>query len=425
MKLLWVKSGGLAPPDTGGKIRSYQILRELARRNEVTVALSYVTEKDKIDQHPALESQFTRLVRWPVQPPDRASWSGGVQYARNFLSAQPYSVVRFCHPEMLQDLRGVIHQEKFDLIVCDFVLAAPLIPWNTTVPKILFTHNVEATIYRRHFEVARNPIWKAVWWREYRTMLRMERKYTRSADHVLTVSEVDRRYFSRFANTNKITAIPTGVDVEYFRPLPGAEQAHNLVFTGSMNWLPNEDGIIYFVQKILPKVRRSVPDVVLWVVGRDPSVAVQKLAQEDPSVRVTGAVEDIRPYVGRGSVYVVPLRVGSGTRLKIFEAMAMGKAIVSTTIGAEGLPVTHGKDILLADQPEDFAQQTVQLLQNESLRNQLGAAARSLVEQHYSWGRVGAYCETVFSRVIQEYSGQRAVQTSSPSSIERISAADS
>lgn len=423
MKLLWVKSGGLVPPDTGGKIRSYQILRELSRRHQLTVALFYAAEKN--DCHAELESQFARLICWPIEPPDRGSWAARASYARNFFSMRPHSVVRFCRPEMLRELRRLLSQEKFDLVVCDFVLAAPVIPWNADVPKILFTHNVEATIWRRHFQVARNPAWKAVWWREYWTTVHMERKYARYADHVLTVSEADRHYFEKFYDAARITAIPTGVDVDYFRPLPAVEEENTLVFTGSMNWLPNEDGILFFAQRILPKIRQSIPNAVLWVVGRSPSVAVQRLAEQDSGIRVTGAVEDIRPYMGRGAVYVVPLRVGSGTRLKIFEAMAMGKAIVSTTIGAEGLPVTHGKDVLLADEPGDFAGQVVQLLQNHPLRNQLGFSARNLVEQHYSWARVAADCETIFNRVIQEYGEKRTVKAGSAKPIERISAAGS
>jgi polysaccharide biosynthesis protein PslH len=423
LKILWVKSGGLVPPDTGGKIRSYQILRELSRRHQVTVGLFYNAEKN--DRHADLKTQFRDVICWPVDAGDRSSWTARVAYAKKFLSLQPHSVFRFCRPEMLRDARGLVAREKFDLIVCDFVLAAPIIPWGADAPKILFAHNVEARIWRRHFDLARNPIWKAVWWREFWTTARMERKYARAAEHVITVSEADRTDFCKFTDASKVTAIPTGVDVDYFQPLPALEEPNSIVFTGSMNWLPNEDGIIFFAQKILPIIRQTIPNVVLWVVGRTPSPAVKKLGENDSSIRVTGAVEDVRPCMGRGSVYVCPLRVGGGTRLKIFEAMAMGKAIVSTTIGAEGLPVTHGKDLLLADEPGDFAERVIQLLRNESLRNQLGSSARNLVKQHYSWRRVAADCEAVFDRVVQEYAEGKAVKARSLDPVERISAAGS
>lgn len=400
LKILWVKSGGLLPLDSGGKIRSYHILRHLSRRHELTVALFYSAEKE--EAHPELQSQFPRMISWAVKAANRQSWAGRLAYAKSFLSTQPHSVARFCRPEMLHDLRRLANLERFDLIVCDFVLAAPVIPWDAAIPKILFTHNAEATIWHRHFQVARNPVWKAVWWREYRTTLRMERKYTRLADHVLTVSEADRRYFCDFSSLDKVTAIPTGVDVEYFQPFSGSEEPNTLVFTGSMDWQPNEDGVLFFCRKILPLIRKSIPNIVLWVVGRNPSPAVQRLSQESAGVRVTGRVDDIRPYVAKASVYIVPLRVGSGTRLKIFEAMAMGKPIVSTTVGAEGLPVTDSIDIFFADEPEHFAERVVTLLQDKEVRGRLGASARRLVEEHYSWERVAADCESVLARVIQK-----------------------
>src|SRR5262249_19518677 len=178
--------------------------------------------------------------------------------------------------------------------------------------------------------------------------------------------------------------IPTGVDIEYFRPL-GDEIEDTLVFTGSMDWLPNEDGIFYFIQEILPRIRQQVANVKLQVVGRKPSPRLQALAAEHSHhVLLTGWVDDIRPFLGKGAVCIVPLRIGSGTRLKIFEAMAMAKAVVSTTIGAEGLPVQHGTELLLADSPDDFARSTVTLLKDASARRHLGRAARELVATKYS-----------------------------------------
>jgi glycosyltransferase involved in cell wall biosynthesis len=185
-----------------------------------------------------------------------------------------------------------------------------------------------------------------------------------------------------------LTVVPTGVDVEYFRPLDD-EIENTLVFTGSMDWLPNEDGICYFAQEILPKIRREIPNVKLNIVGRKPSARLQALARGDVNhIHLTGWVDDIRPHLGQGAVCVVPLRIGSGTRLKIFEAMAMAKAVVSTTIGAEGLPVQHGSEILLADTPDAFAESVVILLRDNARRKTLGRAARELVESKYSWASV-------------------------------------
>src|SRR5947199_5375242 len=155
-----------------------------------------------------------------------------------------------------------------------------------------------------------------------------------------------------------------------------------------MDWMPNDDGVLYFLRSVLPLIRREIPPLSFTIVGRKPSEKLRTAAAADPGVQVTGTVDDIRPYVEEGSVYVVPLRIGSGTRLKIFEAMAMGKAIVSTTLGAEGLPVTDKTDICLEDGPESFAAATVYLLKNDAGRERLGLAARELVEERYSWDAV-------------------------------------
>src|SRR5580700_5330061 len=341
MKILWVKAGGLVPPDTGGKIRSYNILRQLARQHSITFFSFYAAHHP--DVHAELKHMFDHVVTMPLRIPAPKSFAEMCDYAIRLFSSEPYGITKYCRPEVRRGLRALLEQENYDVILCDFMAAAGVIPWDCATPKVLFTHNVEATIWRRHYEVATNPIWKAISWQEWRKMEAAERRYLRLADHVLTVSETDRDAFAAFLDPAKLTVIPTGVDVNYFQPMPVAELADSLVFTGSMDWLPNEDGILYFVDAILPLIQRQCPQVSLEVVGRSPSRKLQALAEREKSMRLSGWVEDIRPFVARGAICIVPLRIGGGTRLKIFEAMAMGKAVVSTTVGAEGLPVESGR----------------------------------------------------------------------------------
>jgi polysaccharide biosynthesis protein PslH len=396
MKILWVKAGGLVPPDTGGKIRSYNILRQLARQYSITFFSFYAAHNP--DVHAELKHMFDRVVTMPLRIPAPKSFAEMCDYTIRLFSSEPYGITKYCRPEVRRGLRALLEQENYDVILCDFMAAAGVIPWDCATPKVLFTHNVEATIWRRHYDVASNVIWKAISWQEWRKMEAAERRYLRLADRVLAVSETDRDAFAAFLNAEKLTVIPTGVDVEYFQPLPGEETANSLVFTGSMDWLPNEDAIFYFTDAILPLIREHSPEVFLDVVGRNPSRKLQALAESEKSIRLTGWVDDIRPFVGRGSVCIVPLRIGGGTRLKIFEAMAMGKAVVSTSVGAEGLAVRSGENIVLADTPNDFAQAVISLLRDPGRRQQLGAAARTLVQEHYSWTIVA----NDFARALQE-----------------------
>jgi sugar transferase (PEP-CTERM/EpsH1 system associated) len=388
MKVLWVKAGGLVPLDTGGKILSYHVARELARRHDVTLLTFYAAQPH--DAHPELAGLFSRVVYLPLKLPAPKSLAEGALYARRLFSAQPYGIAKYCQPQVGRLLRRLLQADVYEVIVCDGVVAAGVIPWELPTPKVLLAHNVEAQIWSRHRLVSRNPLWSLVCRRESLALRRAERFYLAQAQRVLTVSEADRDFFASFVDPGKISVMPTGVDVDYFRPSPGEEKAGALVFTGSMDWLPNEDAVFYFAEQILPHIRRAMPDVTLWVVGRRPSRRLQGLALRDGSVRLTGQVEDVRPYVRSASVYVVPLRVGSGSRLKIFEAMAMGKAVVSTTIGAEGLRVKHGKDIILADDPEEFAASVLKLLNNSAARAEVGQAARQLVERQYGWASSAA-----------------------------------
>ena len=410
MRLLWVKSGSLVPLDTGGKIRSFNLLKELARRHEVTLFTFYAEQPD--DTHADLTRYFQHVIALPFPIPDAGSAGDYFNYAKNLFSTRPYSMSKYCKPWVAAKLREHLRDHTYDVIVCDFLLTAAVIPWDVPAPVVLFTHNVEAVIWRRHFEVSRNPIWKAVSWREWYLIDQFERRMLARADSVLTVSENDKRIFSRFINPAKITVVQTGVDLDYFHPSAEPEQAQRLVFTGSMDWMANEDGIFYFVEEIFPLVRCEISNAELWVVGRKPSDKLKALATSSSGVRVTGTVDDIRPYVWQSAVYVVPLRIGGGTRIKIFEALGMGKTVVSTTIGAEGLPVTHGEHLILADTPADFARESVRLLRDPTARARLGSNARRLLEQHYGWAAVAEDFSRVLGLTVESYASRR--RSSSP-----------
>jgi glycosyltransferase involved in cell wall biosynthesis len=228
-------------------------------------------------------------------------------------------------------------------------------------------------------------------------------------DCVVAVSREDREQMEREYGVKNIYDVPTGVDTAFFRPGDRQEhQRHNLVFTGSMDWLPNEDAIRYFTEQIMPRVKQSVPDVTLTVVGRDPYPALVELSKRDPSVIVTGRVEDVRPYMDQAAAYIVPLRIGGGTRLKIYEAMAMEKAIVSTSIGAEGLPVTEGTEIVLADTPESFADAVVKLLKDRNLADEIGQRAAARVRKDFGWDTVADSFAGICERAISHKEAQEA-----------------
>jgi sugar transferase (PEP-CTERM/EpsH1 system associated) len=319
--------------------------------------------------------------------------------ARYLVDRAPYAIAKYRSRAFRDQVASLLHTGQFDVVVCDFLVPAINMPERLPCPAILFTHNVEAEIWRRHAETATNPVSRRLLKRQWHRMLRFERRAMSRFDLVLAVSEADKQTFTRLypdGARRPIHVVRTGVDTKYFSPSRIPAEKPHVVFTGSMDWLPNEDGMLFFANDILPEIRRAFPDATLSIIGRSPTPTVQRLADRI-GITITGRVDDIRPHVAEGSVYVVPLRIGGGTRLKIFEAMAMGRAVVSTTIGAEGLPVTSGENVLIADDPRAFADAVVRLLRDVELRRRLEAAARRLVLEHYDWSAVA----TDFERALQ------------------------
>jgi glycosyltransferase involved in cell wall biosynthesis len=382
VKILWIKAGGVVPLDAGGKIRSYHILRELSQQHEVTLFTFYPGSSDGM--HGELRKTLSQVICVPLKLHPFRSLRGFADYIGHTCSPLPYSMAKYYRPEVFRSFADLIGSNSYDLWLCDFVYPAGLIPWDMPVPKVIFAHNVESQVWQRYARVTRNPLWKIVAWREHHAMAKAERHYVRRVDQLVTVSELDRTFFSQYIDPSRISVIRTGVDADYFQPFPADERPNRLVFTGSVDWLPNHDGVSYLLKELLPLIRSAIPETTLCIAGRNPPPDIKALAR-DCGAEVTGWVEDIRSYMRQAAVCVVPLRVGGGTRLKIFEAMAMGKAIVSTSIGAEGLPVKNGENIIIQDDPRAFANEVIRLLRDQQARLRLGRAARETVESRYTW----------------------------------------
>jgi glycosyltransferase involved in cell wall biosynthesis len=414
VRILWIKQGPFLPLDTGGKIRTWNTLKELAKRHEVT-ALSFFPSHLRA-AHDGAERQLKRLISMPVAMPVKYSLSYRLDYLRKLPSAVPYVVRQYALPQVREEVCRVLDKESFDLLVCDFLFPCLNLPDPSLCQQVLFAHNAETLIWQRHFEVARNPVWKLITGLEYLKMRSFESRVGCRFDHVITVSDTDRAFFCQFVPASRLSVLATGVDLEYFRPCSGPESPRKLIFTGSMDWLANEDAILHFAQRILPAILRVLPDITLTVAGRDPTAKLRRLANSNPRIQLTGTVPDVRPYVDEAAVYVLPLQVGSGTRLKVFEALAMGKAMVSTRVGVEGLPVVSGEHLLIADEPEDFAASVVLLLKDPYRRQQLGQAARRLVQSRHGWSQVARSFDNILEFVVQEGSqrSQGAVPSRTP-----------
>ncbi len=388
MRILWVKSDFLHPTTRGGQIRTLEIVKRLHARHEV-----HYIAYDNPSQPEGLRRAGEYCSRaYPVRldVPPRRSLGFVAQLAGNLTSSMPLSLSRYCSPAMRDQIASVRSSQQFDSVVCDFLAPAPNFADMSGV--VLFQHNVESMIWRRHVEQAPDPVRRAYFKMQADRMFAWERRMCQAAARVIAVSPQDADVMRELFGIEAVS-VPTGVDLEYFRRPFDAPRKADLVFVGSMDWLPNSDGVNYFVREILPLIWQRKPDCTLAIVGRSPSPAMQALAQHDSRIQVTGTVPDVRPWLWGASASIVPLRIGGGTRLKIYESMAAGTATVSTSIGAEGLDVSHPENIRLADTPEAFADQCIALLQDKEQRESVATEALRLVTSRFSWDLVAAEFE--------------------------------
>lgn len=398
MHILWLKTELLHPVDKGGRIRTYQTLKALKERHRITY-LSLDDGSAAPDARKRASEYCHELITVPFAQPAKGTASFFLDLAANLFDRLPYAVAKYRSAAMRDAIVRAVRDRGVDLVVCDFLFPSPNVPDALGVPIVLFQHNVEAAIWERHANVAGNAVRRAYMQLQWRRMRAFERRESLRYDHVIAVSEADAATMRDWYGATRVSAVPTGTDVEFFRP-SGLLHARpgELVFTGSMDWMPNEDGIDWFVRDVLPRIRRHVPHATLSIVGRHPTPRVLALA-DSGRVVVTGSVPDVRPYIERAAVFIVPLRVGGGTRLKIYEAMAMERAVVSTTIGAEGLPLRDGEEIVLADDADTFAAAVVSLLDDPGRAARIGDAAARRVRDAFSWGTAGAIfaeiCESV------------------------------
>jgi glycosyltransferase involved in cell wall biosynthesis len=381
LKILWVKVGGLWPVDRGGRRRSFEIVRALAARHQVTLLTTHGSDEEAAGLRAALAP--AECVSVPARVAKQGSAGFAAALARSWLSELPVDLWRWRIPALCDAVAERVADA--DVCVADFLASAPNLPADPRAKVILFEHNVEHQIWRRLAAVEERPLRRALLELEWRKMRRYEARVVARAHRTIAVSEADRDLLAAAAPGADVRAVATGVDTGYFHANGVPEEPDSVVFVGAMDWYPNEDGALHFAERVLPLVRAEVPAVRFTVVGRNPGPRVRALA---PDVRITGTVDDVRPFLDAAAVVVVPLRVGGGTRLKIFEALSMGKALVSTTVGAEGLPVRAGREVELADEPAAFAATVAALLRDRSRRQELGAAGRQLVEERYTWAAV-------------------------------------
>jgi glycosyltransferase involved in cell wall biosynthesis len=393
MKVLIIDEEVPWPLDTGKRLRSYNLLQRLQRDHSITY-LCYGAPAAVLPDCPNVT-----IITLPSPVLEQKGILFYWSLLTNLLSPRPYIVDRHYSGALADKASSLVATGDFDLLHCEWTpYTENILSLFGKIPTVLSAHNVEAQIWERYYQTEVNPAKKAYIYLQWQKLLRYEAAAAQRYTAVSTVSEPDSNIFIKQYGCRQVQVVPNGVDEQYFSPVSTELQSGSMVFTGSMDWRPNQDGVRYFIEEVFPLILQKTPSATFTIVGRKPPLWLVELAERTNGVTVTGTVDDVRPYIARSALYVVPLRVGGGSRLKILEAFAMNKIVLSTSVGAEGLDVEENVHILLRDTAEAMADTACQILADQERFARLGDAGRDLILQHYTWDAIARVMDNLWGR---------------------------
>lgn len=402
MNILFLSQIVPYPPHGGVLQRGYNLIREIGARNQVhllafihpeTLATPALLEESKVE----LEKHCS-TVRYFSLWPKRSAIHRYAAVGTGLLYPYPFSVLAHTSKAYRRVAREILGTQRIDVLHLDTIGLAPYRNLDRKVACVLTHHNIESQLMERRSKVETGRVKQQYIALQAKRLRAYEALQSPRVDVNIMVSPSDEVQLREIAPGISTAIVPNGVDTEYFKP---SIESHETaaIYTGGMNMYANKDAVLYFLREIWPMVAANHPAAKFYVIGQDPPRQLCDIANQNPNVVVTGFVDDVRPYVRKAAVYVVPLRVGGGTRLKVLDALAQGKAIVSTSVGCEGIAVTDRRDILIEDDPAGFAAQVSALFDDADRRRTLGLAGRELAERKYGWGSIGAELHHVYESV--------------------------
>ena len=398
------------PPDSGPKIKTYHLLQHLAAHHQVTL-VTFTRNAQEEQDADALRSICAAVHTVTLR---RSRVHDVIGLGRSVISKRPWIIERDDNKKMRQVLAEIVQQAKnagepFDLVHADQLnmaqFAEPL-----ALPRLLDQHNAVWTVFKRLALSERSPV-RLLWEREWRLLKRYEGQICQDFEAVTTVSEEDRQaLIEAIGAPREMTIIPIAVDAEAEQPIPRAPNSRGIISLATMMWPPNIDGVTWFAHEIYPLIKQQIDGTRFFVVGQRPVAEVRALPEEDSTIEVTGYVPNPTPYIANSACLIVPLRSGGGMRVKILEALARGIPIVSTTIGYEGINLTPGKHLLVADTPTAFAEAVVRLIQDPALGMKIAEAGRQRLLELYDWRAVCPAMDAVYEQMIGKKAKQQHVE---------------
>ncbi len=400
MRLLVIQPRVIFPINEGARLYSANLWRQVARAHDITMLVPHCT-MDAAKDAEKMSELCSHCIAVPWSELPAHGWRFSLGLFRASFSELPFTVLKYQNRTLIAQAEKLLKEQEFDALVADRLPSMVNVPAQTPCPVVFIDHNVESLVFARFAQVERRPL--ARWYLEMqaRRLKRFERAACERADLCIALSDVDLRTLREQGGVRRGAVVPPGVDLDFFQPVDKPPRPHSIVFSGSMDSWQNVNCAQWFAFEVLPLIQKELPDASFTIVGRNPRPAVRTLEQRCQNVRVTGSVDDVRPHIAEAEVFVIPLRFGSGVRLKLFEALAMRKAVVSTTIGAEGSPFRHDEHLLLADEPADMAAAIVKLMREPEYRQRLERSGHEYVLKHCGWKQIATHFEQILWELLE------------------------
>jgi len=384
------------PLDSGPRIRTFFVLKHLTANYDITLVAFIRSEDEMKNVGPLSELCQVHPVLF-----ERSLTRDATMALRSLITGEPFMIIRHQSERMRQTIKDLMAAQDFDLIHVDQIKTAQYVEGITTLPRLIDKHNVYAHIVKGVAEEKGSPFKRWLARLEWPKLARYEGRVCREFDHVLAVTEEDKQALAQLAGTPcSITVVPIATAPDTVGVVQRQPDARDIVSVGSMFYPPNVEGVLWFADEVYPLIKAQLPDVKLYLIGSRPARAIRRLGERDPSIVVTGYVEDLAPYLARSAVMIAPLHFGSGMRVKILDSLARGMPLVSTPFGCQGIHVTHDENILIADAPEDFAAMVQQVIEDRDVANRLATNGRRLMETEYHWRVVYRALDDVYQRMI-------------------------
>jgi glycosyltransferase involved in cell wall biosynthesis len=401
MKILALTTRSPYPLHEGRALRTYNLLKQIARHHEVFLC-TFLQSQAEVEGLPRLREFCAEVYGEPL-------YLGGARgellydLARNAFSSIPIHATKYSRRSMMRTVADWLSSRNIDLVHLDMLHLGEYAALAEGLPCVLVEHNVESVILERRLATECNAASRLYLRYQLNKLARYETRLCSVVDEVVTVSDLDAESLRARCPGKRFTTVSNGVDSEFFASQRLEKVPGSLVYVGSLQWFPNLDAIRFFCAEVLPLIAERVPQVTLTVVGQIPGPAIEAEFARYPNVRLTGLVDDVRPIIDRSAAYVVPLRIGGGTRLKILDALSMEQTLVSTSVGCEGLELAHERELLIADQPRDFADAVVRVLGDQALARRLALAGHRRVCSQYDWRSIAGVLENVYRSAVAHH----------------------